>query len=258
MARRAEDAYAVTLPAPERVVRTLAAGAVLVGAATAVTLALGGRTPAWLARLDASTEATVGTWYSAALLMVAGICALLIGAARRSGGAPWARQWLVVGAGLVLMSADEVGQVHEMVAGPTMDVVEATGLGGTPARAVAGLVAVGAVVLALVTFLPWARALGRRTQLLVAGAVGLYFGSALGLEIVARLLETVDAPAAISEQVLPAIEETGEMLGVVLLVAALLPLLPAVRGMRSARDVQLAADGRAADPRPHDRTQAAA
>ena len=67
---------------------------------------------------DVTAEASVPAWYSAMLLAAIGLVALLRGLALHQAGrsSGWIL-YLVLGAGFVFLSADEVGQIHETISG---------------------------------------------------------------------------------------------------------------------------------------------
>ena len=67
---------------------------------------------------NVTAEASVPAWYNGMLLAAAGACALLRGLVLRGGGRDSGSSLhLILGAGLLFLSADEVGQLHETISG---------------------------------------------------------------------------------------------------------------------------------------------
>ena len=67
---------------------------------------------------DLSAEASIAPWYNGAILLVAGLLALLRGLHLRSvaRASHW-QAYLLLAGGLVFLSADEVAQIHETLSG---------------------------------------------------------------------------------------------------------------------------------------------
>jgi hypothetical protein len=211
--------------------------AIVLGRATAQVLAANPATR-WFARLrrqdtpdypddvpllfDVNTEATIPTWYSAALLLaVAAACgarAVVTAAADRSGR----HRWVMLGLVFVAMSVDETVALHERLGSGVTDTldVEATGALRHP-RVVAAVVL--AAALAVVT----ARAvvtLPRHRRLWVALGLGVHVGGALGLEAVSGAV--LDATGdSLAYAAVTWAEEAAEMVGALVTCCALLSAL---------------------------------
>jgi hypothetical protein len=76
--------------------------------------------------LDLTTEGVVATWYSSALLLLAGLVALTN--IRIDGVSAWLKWlnrvgWLLLGLVLIALSADEIAQIHESL-GPLLNSME--------------------------------------------------------------------------------------------------------------------------------------
>lgn len=67
---------------------------------------------------DLSAEASIAPWYNGGILLVAGLLALLRGVHLRAldHGSHW-KAYVLLAAGLVFLSADEVAQIHETLSG---------------------------------------------------------------------------------------------------------------------------------------------
>jgi hypothetical protein len=228
--------------------------AVVLGASTALLL-LANPLTRWFARVrrqsdpdysddlpllfDVNTEATLPTWYSAALLLaVAGMCGLFTvvsAGARRGDG----RRWAALAVVFMGMSLDEAVALPERLGSGVTDTldVEATGALRHP-WVVAGVV----LAAALVAVTAWAVVtLPRHLRRWMALGLGTYLGGALGLEAVSgAVLDAVGdgfAYAAVTW-----LEEGAEMVGALIVLCALLAALE-VRIDRGAVRVSLASSG---------------
>jgi hypothetical protein len=131
---------------------------------------------------DINTEATIPTWYNAALLLAVAVLCGLFAALRRLDGLDHGWRWLVLGSAYALMSLDETVSLHERLgprAAQALDLHEAGLLRHAWVVAGVGLALAFAIVAAwaLVT-LP--RMLRRR---MIAG-LGVYLTGALAAEAV--------------------------------------------------------------------------
>jgi hypothetical protein len=171
---------------------------------------------------DVSTEATVPTWYSAALLLaVAAVCGVLaVVATATDDGA--GRRWVVLGLVFVAMSLDETVALHERLGSGVADTldVEATGALRHP-WVVAGVVL--AAPLAVVTVRA-VSALPRHRRRQVALGLGVYVGGALGLEALSGVVLDVAGNGPAYAAVTWA-EEAAEMVGALISCCALLGAL---------------------------------
>jgi hypothetical protein len=167
-----------------------------------------------LDRLDTGNEGNPPTFFSASLLIMAGCLCV--------------RLWLPLGIVLILMAVDEVAQVHEAAPAVVMDALETVlGLSGTSARLVAAAATLVVAVAFLLGVRPWYRSLPAHTRLLVAASTAIYISGALGLELLARLLDPGDEGVSLW---LSPVEELLEMGGVALFIYALWPVADAPAG----------------------------
>jgi hypothetical protein len=162
-------------------------------------------------------EANIPAWFSGALLLFA---ALLLGAIasaeRRAGGQ--AALWTLLAVVFVLLSLDEVAQLHELSIRPLRDHFHATGLlyytWVVPAGLAATAVAVG--YSGFLVSLP-----GRsRWLFLLSGAI--YVGGALGVEALSGRQASLHGEHSLGYHLIVTVEELLEMSGVVVFIYALL------------------------------------
>jgi hypothetical protein len=102
------------LPEPREFALALGIGIVLMGVAGVIvgTDAYQGQGSLADRMFNLANEKTVPTFFSGAILLVGGLCALTAGRLRVLGTRGW---WIGFGVFLIFMSADEVVQIHEKV-----------------------------------------------------------------------------------------------------------------------------------------------
>ena len=164
----------------------------------------------WLVRqlFDVDEENNLPSWFSGFLLLNPAFFLWLCARRKRAEGDPWSRHWQILALGFLLLSIDEVAGLHESV---NSSIEMSWAWGGGLIAAVGGL-----------AYLPFLRALPRRTAVGFVVAGLLFVGGAVGVELYtdrfadARQLDTL----AYNLWTLP--EEGLEMGAVILFVAALL------------------------------------
>ncbi|MFC5237330.1 hypothetical protein [Pseudonocardia zijingensis] len=167
--------------------------------------------------VDLLVEHNLPTWWSVALLATAALVHLATFLVARAAGAPEARFWLVTAGVLALLSLDDQSQLHERSEQLGRLFVEETG--SFPfywliPGAVAG-VAVAAAVVAL------AVRVRARARALLVGGIALMLATGLGLEVVQGLFMAA-GNEGLGFAVGYHVEELGEDVGVILLIAAAL------------------------------------
>ena len=162
-------------------------------------------------------EANLPTLVSSFLLLGAGILILLIWVYERRQRSPFRWHWFVLGLGFVVMSIDEMAQIHEGIFGIM--------LGGLAGRG-EGIwyyswtkLFIPIVILIGLAYIPFLLKLPRKTAVLFLVAGGAFVGAAIGIEMVESYLTYAQLPGRTLTQL---IEESIEMLSVVLLIYALL------------------------------------
>jgi hypothetical protein len=165
-----------------------------------------------------SAEQTVGTWFTAAMLLGAGLLLAAIGGAARAARDRWARHWLGLAAILVFLSCDEGASLHEQLGDWVKDVMP-TGGPLLWAWVVPYSILAVAVGLAYLSFL---RALPSDTRRRFILAAAIYVGGALVIEMIEAGITDYRDRGGGPVTVLAVIEETAEMAGVAYLIYALL------------------------------------
>lgn len=159
-----------------------------------------------------SYEGNVPTWYTSLILFSAAALLFLIAAEARESRAPFALHWLVLGAGFLFISMDEVVSLHEQT-------------GWLRLRGVLyfSWVIPAAVVVLLVglSYLRFLKHLPPRTRIrfLIAGAI--YVGGAVGMELPLGYWTEMAGTNNFVYGAIDWVEESMEILGVTLFLLAL-------------------------------------
>ena len=167
---------------------------------------------------DLEEEANIPTWYSsAALLMCAGLLAV-IAAAKKGSGGRYSGRWYGLSFIFLLMSVDESATLHEKVGVAISKVFDTGGLlyYAWVIPAAAFLVIFGLAYLGFFAALP------TDTKWLFLGAGALYVGGALALEMAEGLHNDLYSKSDAMSAVLGGGQDVVEMLGVLVFTYALM------------------------------------
>ncbi|HEY9558262.1 MAG TPA: hypothetical protein VIR58_16110 [Acidimicrobiales bacterium] len=169
------------------------------------------------ARFDVDSEGSIPTWFSS-LVLLAGALLLAVTAAdhKRAGGRD-ALHWSLLAALLCVFSLDEVASFHEYTS-VVLD-VELFGFESAFSWVVFGL---AFTVVFAVVMTPFVRRLDLRLRRRLTLAAGLYFGGALGVEMLNADVAASAVDATYRYVLQTAAEEALEMAGAIALVYALL------------------------------------
>jgi hypothetical protein len=179
---------------------------------------------------DLNAESSIPSVYSGLLLLGAAILLLVIARIERGRHNLLWRHWAILSAGFVYLMFDELAAIHEKLNRPLQDLL------GVSTDVTTWVVAGGLAALAAgLFFLPFLRLLPLRHAAAFLAAGSLFVGSAVGVEI---LSTTVVGGMTYADDgaydwlglLKIALEEVGEMAGVVLFIHALLDYLRRVGG----------------------------
>ena len=169
-----------------------------------------------LFNLDA--EANVPSWYSSSLLLLCSVLLGVIGQAKLLARDPYATHWRFLAILFLGMSLDEAAGFHEMLARPLRSTLHVSGI-----LYYAWVIPAAAAVLLIgLAYLRFLIALPHETRRLFVLAGGIYVGSALGLELVEGYWATVHGENNLTLRLIEAVEDVGEMFGLVVFLYALL------------------------------------
>jgi len=171
-----------------------------------------------VAFVDLDQEANLPTWYSSMTLLGAALLLMVIARAKWRTWAPYARHWAVLAAIFVGLSIDEAARIHELATLPVRKVLHPGGV-----LAFAWVIPAGAFVAVVgLAFLSFVRHLPAATRRLFVLAGGLYVGGALGFELVGGWISERWGLAGLAYLAEATLEETAEMMGIVIFIHALL------------------------------------
>lgn len=169
-----------------------------------------------------SCEGNFPTWCSSLLLSSCGLALLLIAAAVRQAGAQFSRHWAFLGAIFLYMSLDEAVELHEHLG----EIVELHGVlyfsWVVPAAAIVFFI--GIAYLRFLRHLP----VETRWRFVLAGS--LYVGGALVLELPLGWWAEHSGRDNLIYGLIDWVEETLELVGAALFLAALVGYLSAMPG----------------------------
>lgn len=166
----------------------------------------------YISFFDLDEEESLGTWFSALILFLAGVLSLFHGRYCLGSRNRWHFCWWLLGIGFCLLSLDEVAGFHEFVNTVVEDTHWTT----------------YGVMLVLVTgvaLLPFILLLPSTTRLLFLLAGVIYVGGAIGVEWGTMWYEENDQLNTLGYNLWNALEEFLEMAGVILYLYALLALI---------------------------------
>lgn len=163
-------------------------------------------------------EVNLPTWFNSALLLCCAALALVIGSMKRQERDPYRWHWLGLAAALLLMSIDDTAAIHEKTNSVLLEYVNTGGVLLFPWL----ILGTTAVVVLAVVFLPFARSLPPTTRRQLVAAFALFFGAAVGLEMVeAAYSDARGGGRDLGGGVLTTLEDAMEMSGVIVAIAAL-------------------------------------
>ena len=181
-------------------------------------------------RVYLGAEASVPAWFTASLMLDASQLLFVIGYARRQVGAPDVWHWLVLAAIFILLSIDEAAEIHEAVSSAFTGVFAwlAQGVGGAfvpllqkPGYhwVVGGAMLAGGVGIAYLRFL-WALPPRTSRGFVLAGV--LYVAGAIGFELIGGSYSAQVGADNVVFVALMTIEESLEIIGLIVFVHVLL------------------------------------
>ena len=176
-----------------------------------------------LSRFDLGLEPSLPAWYSSMALVFAGSLLLLISIGMYQQRSRFRLHWLLLSLVFFGLAIDEVVMFHEMLDTVLRQKLETTGL-----LYFAWVIPGTLFVVTLATlYSRFLIALDSRTRWLFIGSAVLFVGGAIGMELFEGVVVEQNGVATHRMTALQTIEETCEMLGVVLFIYALLDYIAA-------------------------------
>jgi hypothetical protein len=181
--------------------------------------------------LDMKQEQNIPTWFSIMLLSLCALVLVVVGeAARRHAEKAMLWPWRILAAGFVYLALDELLGFHERFMKPMKNLVGNTGI----LRMTWVVAAVPVLIVLVVLFVPFLRALPKRFAKLFLIAGAIYIGGAVVMEAISGWYAVTIGDGKPTEgfALISTVEETMEMLGPALFISYLLEYLRDVIGVR--------------------------
>ena len=174
---------------------------------------------------DLNAEANLAAWFQALPLLLASLAALALTVHYRARRAPLAGRWGALSALFLLMSIDELAQLHDLFTGPLrrrldldFGILYFTWL----------LPAVAFLAVAAWYFLPLVKSLPRAIQLRLVASMLVYFGGAVVVEMMSGVVAE-NGRRSTPYLIVQTFEETCEIVGLLMALGALVRLLHLVQ-----------------------------
>ncbi|KAA1427540.1 hypothetical protein [Nocardioides antri] len=176
-------------------------------------------------QFDLNAEGNLAAWYVSFLLLCCALMTLAVAAHAREQGAPLAHRWVALAGLIGVMAIDETAQLHDMLTGPLRRGLEIDfGLFYFAWL----LPAVAFLAFCAWYFAPVALSLPAAVYRRLIAAVAVYFGGAIFVEMLSGYAVESGRKSTPYLTVLT-IEETCEIVGLLLVVGALFTLLRTVQ-----------------------------
>ena len=162
-----------------------------------------------IAILDLDEEESIGTWFSAIILFVAGLLLMLQAGSLRQDNKPWWKWWMFLGLGFIFLSVDEVAGFHEYL-NTVISNTHWTTFGA------AIFIVIG------LAYIPFLAALNSRTRWLFVLSGFIYAGGAVVIERATEWYRENQQLYTLAYNLWTAVEEFMEMAAIILFIYALL------------------------------------
>jgi hypothetical protein len=163
-------------------------------------------------------EANIPTFYSFLALLFSSILLGAIAHAKNLDSSPYKQHWKILSFIFLYLSLDEAGQLHEKLIPPLRSLLNATGFLFYTWVVPFGFL----VVIFLLSYSKFLFHLPVSTKKLFVAATALYIGGAMGMELVGGYIFTLKVLPPISYAISTTLEESLEMLGIVVFIHALI------------------------------------
>lgn len=180
----------------------------------------------WYPLIDLNREANFPSYFASVLLLFAAVLLAIVSLVQQQVGDRFVRHWRALSLIFVALSIDEALSLHEKTMPTLKQILGADGIFFYPWV----IPAIGLVLVLLLVYLKFLLALplAARRGILLAGAI--YLSGAIGTEMVTGLWVSGNGRANFTFGLLAAIEESLEMLGLILLIGVLLSFLRSIAG----------------------------
>jgi len=163
-------------------------------------------------------EANIPTFYSFLALLFTSLLLGVIAHAKNLDSSPYKQHWKVLSFIFLYLSLDEGGQLHEKLIPPLRNLLNATGFLFYTWVLPFGFL----VVIFLLSYSKFLFHLPLSTRKLFVAATALYIAGAMGLELVGGFIFTTKGIHPLFYAIATTLEESLEMLGIVVFIHALI------------------------------------
>lgn len=172
-------------------------------------------------RFNLDAEANIPTYFSTMILFFSAVLLGMIALFKKKESDPYAFHWAVLSLIFFVMSIDEAAAIHEMSIKPLRSLLGAGGFFHYT------WIIAGAVffVIVVIMFLKFWLHLPYRTRILFALAALCYVSGAIGFEGISGFYKDVNKVIDFTYILITTVEETLELIGIVLFIYALLRYL---------------------------------
>ncbi|MEG3988568.1 hypothetical protein QUA13_15695 [Microcoleus sp. S28C3] len=171
-------------------------------------------------------EGNIPTFYSFLALLFSSVLLGVIAYAKNLDSCRYKHHWKILSFIFLYLSLDEVSQLHEKLVNPMRSLINATGF-----LYFSWVVPIGFLVAVfLLSYSKFLFHLPVSTRKLFVAASALYIGGAIGVEMLAGYIVYTAGPGTISYVILTTVEESFEMVGIVVFIHALISYIKTYLG----------------------------
>ena len=163
-------------------------------------------------------EANIPTFYSSLTLLFSSLLLSVIAHAKNLDSSPYKQHWKILSFIFLFLCLDEAGQLHEKLIYPMRSLVKGTGV-----LHFTWIVPIGFLVaIFLLSYAKFLFHLPVSTKKLFVAASALYIGGGIGMELPGGYLASTTGMQSVPYLIVTTIEESLEMLGIVVFIHALM------------------------------------
>ncbi|MEG4025936.1 MULTISPECIES: hypothetical protein [unclassified Microcoleus] len=171
-------------------------------------------------------EGNIPTFYSFLALLFSSLLVGVIAHAKNLDSCRYKHHWKILSFIFLYLSLDEVGQLHEQLVYPMRSLLNATGF-----LYFTWVVPIGFLVaIFLLSYTKFLFHLPVSTRKLFVAASALYIGGAIGVEMLGGYIVYTTGPGNLSYVILTTLEESFEMVGIVVFIHALISYIKTYLG----------------------------
>ncbi|MEG4203587.1 hypothetical protein QUA20_06630 [Microcoleus sp. Pol7_A1] len=171
-------------------------------------------------------EGNIPTFYSFLALLFSSVLLGVIAYAKNLDSCRYKHHWKILSFIFLYLSLDEVSQLHEKLVNPMRSLINATGF-----LYFSWVVPIGFLVaIFLLSYSKFLFHLPVSTRKLFVAASALYIGGAIGVEMLGGYIVYTAGPGTLSYVILTTLEESFEMVGIVVFIHALISYIKTYLG----------------------------